>query len=119
MAPRGDCGAPLLAKLPAGSVVSGVSTISSANCIPLTAGINSSGQQYCTLAINGRCAVAIVFGNSNTGPQSRDGIVAAINNSNRFCFAICGGAPVEGSKITNLNGDVRVCVINSANTADC
>lgn len=61
----------------------------------------------------------MVFGNDHTGPQYRDDIAAAINDSNASCFQVCGGGPVEASSIMNNNGDVRVCVMNSANAALC
>ncbi|KAI9756102.1 MAG: hypothetical protein M4579_003989 [Chaenotheca gracillima] len=119
MAPRFDCGPALLAKVPFGPEVEGHPTLDRDNCIPLTAGTNTSGQLYCTIAQNGQCSLVMVFGNDQTGPQNRDDIAAAINDTDAFCTAICGGAILEGSNIPNTDHDVRVCIINSANAASC
>jgi hypothetical protein len=42
-------------------------------------------------------------------PQSRDDLVAVVNDSNMFCFRVCDDGPLEGSNIMNVKGNVRVC----------
>ena len=57
------------------------------------------------------------------GPQSRDDIAAVINDSDRYCFQLCGeggnAAPVEASSIIGKDGNVRVCVIETEGAGEC
>lgn len=69
--------------------------------------------------------MVIVFGDTTAQQrlQNRDELIAIIGNTDRFCFALCDGSPVEVSRIQGLDGnnDVRVCVMTSESGAgaDC
>ena len=121
VAPRGDCSTSLSNKLQVGTD----NGLNINNCVSETSGTNGSGQTYCSLAVNGGCAMVIVFGDTTAQQrlQNRDELIAIIGNTDRFCFALCDGSPVEVSRIQGLDGnnDVRVCVMTSESGAgaDC
>ena len=115
LASRVDC--LQLPNLPPGSN----NGITAADCLPNTSGTNTSGQMYCSLAVSRTCSVVIVFGDSDaqSEPQSRDDLVAIVNDSNMFCFRVCDEGPFEGSNIENVNRNVRVCLIDTDSAAEC
>ncbi|KAA8569747.1 hypothetical protein EYC84_001330 [Monilinia fructicola] len=108
-----------LPNLPAGSK----NGITAADCLPNTSGTNGSGQLYCSISVSRGCSMVMVFGDSDAQkqPQSRDDLVAILNNSNQYCFRVCDAAsgPLEGSSILNIARNVRVCIIDTNSAGQC
>jgi hypothetical protein len=116
LAQRRDC-LGLAQRLPGGTG----NGLSSVDCISGSQGTNQWGQLYCRWADSGGCSLVAVFGDQNAQArrQSRDDVVAVLNNSNAFCYRVCRTGPLVGSQITNRDGNVRLCVMETGQAANC
>lgn len=95
--------------------------IDASNCLPNTSGTNNLGELYCSIAVSPTCSMVMVFRNTaaQTQLQSRDDLVAIVNDSNMFCFRVCDQGPLEGSSVINIAVNVRVCIIATDSAASC